>query len=227
MTTFAIVLVIVQLVFLEGVLSLDNAAVIAAMSRHLPKDAKAPRPVGFLGGQQQAALKAGLLGGIVGRGIMLFLAGWIAHVPALKIAGAAYLGYLAVSHFYGLIRGKSESEVHGARKTGNGFWGAVIAIELADIAFSIDNVLAAVALSDKIWVVMLGCALGMVAMRFAASAFQWLMERVPEMEHGAYVLIAAIAVELASSSSRTSISARQRSSRFRQASSWPQSRTAW
>ena len=194
----ATLLVVAQLVFLEGVLSLDNAAVIAAMSRHLPEDVPAPKPFGFLGSQRQAALKAGLIGGIVGRGTMLFLAGWIASIPALKVAGAAYLGYLAARHFVDLYRGNAEGHEEGgaSRKASAGFWGVVLSIELADIAFSVDNVLAAVALSDKLWVVMLGCVIGMIAMRFAASAFQWLMARVPEMEHGAYLLIAAIAVEM-------------------------------
>lgn len=190
------ILVIVQLVFLEGVLSLDNAAVIAAMSKHLPEDRKAPKPLGFMGPQRSAALRAGLLGGIVGRGIMLLLAGWIVRMPALKVAGAGYLAYLAISHFVHLYRGNMEGGETSTHKAGSSFWGTVLAIELTDIAFSIDNVLAAVALSDKLWVVMVGCAVGMVAMRFAASAFQWLMVRVPEMEHAAFVLILAIAAEL-------------------------------
>jgi tellurite resistance protein TerC len=81
-------------------------------------------------------------------------------------------------------------------KEGNSFWGVVISVELADLAFSIDNVVAAVALSPKLWVVMIGVTLGIVTMRFAASIFQRMIDKVPTLEHAAYLLIAAIAGEL-------------------------------
>jgi len=72
----------------------------------------------------------------------------------------------------------------------------VLSIELADLALSIDNVIAAVALSPHVWVVLLGVSLGIVMMRFAAIGFQWLIEKIPTMEHGAYLLLLAIASEL-------------------------------
>ena len=79
------------------------------------------------------------------------------------------------------------------RKT---FWATVLTVELMDLAFSLDNVVAAVSLSDKLWVVMLGVAIGIVVMRFAAGIFSFLVEREPILQRAAYVLVLNIGVEL-------------------------------
>src|SRR5512135_3908478 len=93
--------VIVQVIFLEGILSIDNAAVLGAMVSVLPKDKMVPWPgplkfLGppihrLLGGQRPAALKVGLLGAYFGRALMLLLASFVIQNHFLKILGAAYL----------------------------------------------------------------------------------------------------------------------------------------
>lgn len=197
--------VVLTLIFLEGILSIDNAAVIAAMANRLPADQPAPRPVTWLGHQRAAALKAGLFGAFAGRGLMLALAGLIIRYPAIHTVGAVYLLILAIEHFtgfnplraiFGLVAQLFGGGSRAVADEGSSFWGTVLSIEFADLAFSIDNVIAAVALSPLLWVVLLGVGLGIVTMRFAASGFQWLIERVPSMEHGAYLLLIAIAGEL-------------------------------
>jgi tellurite resistance protein TerC len=65
----------------------------------------------------------------------------------------------------------------------------VLSIELADLAFSVDNVVAAIALSRNLWVVLLGVAIGILTMRFAASLFTRLIHWEPELESGAYLLL--------------------------------------
>jgi tellurite resistance protein TerC len=72
----------------------------------------------------------------------------------------------------------------------------VLALEMVDLAFSLDNVVAAVALSRELWVVMTGVFLGIVAMRVAAGAFSSLIARYPVLEATAYVLILIIGIEL-------------------------------
>lgn len=204
----AFVAIIIQLIILEGMLSVDNAAVLAAMVRHLPNDERVPWPrllTGLgrrldpaLGHRRAAALKAGLLGAYAGRIAMLFLASFIIRNHWLRLLGAAYLLYLAGQHLWSRRRKQGEEE-EGAfeeRVEGRGFWGTVLAVELADLAFSLDNVVAAVALSDHIVVVIIGVALGILTMRIAAGLFVNVVERIPELELGAYVLVGAIGLEL-------------------------------
>ncbi len=199
-------LLILQLIYLEGILSIDNAAVLGAMVAHLPPKEQIPwprslrflrRPVHrLLGGQRLAALKVGLLGAYVGRGSMLFAAAWIIHNKWLLLLGGLYLIYLAVSYF-GAEAEAAEEEEHGRRVTAHlAFWAVVLNVELADLAFSLDNVVAAVALSREMWVVFTGVALGILTMRFAAGLFVRFIEREPLLEAAAYLLILVIGLEL-------------------------------
>jgi tellurite resistance protein TerC len=198
--------IIVQLIFLEGILSIDNAAVLGAMVAHLPDDKPIPWPRSLrflaawgertLGPQRQAALKVGLLGAYLGRGLMLLLAGIIIHQPWVRILGAAYLLYLAVEHFAEMYHPHEHLEQRRLARAAGGFWATVGAIELADLAFSVDNVIAAVALSDELWVVMLGVAIGIVLMRFAATIFTRMIAWEPALASGAYLLLVAIGAEL-------------------------------
>jgi YkoY family integral membrane protein len=205
--TIGIVTVVVQLIFLEGILSIDNAAVLGAMVSVLPADKPVPYPRALkflqkptnriLGMQQSAALKVGLLGAYAGRGAMLFLATWVIENPFLRILGAAYLVKLAFEHLSHREDGVSEGgRARGRREIGSSFWMVVLNVELADLAFSLDNVVAAVALSNKLWVVMLGVALGIVTMRFAAGIFTWLIKREPILATAAYIVVFNIGVEL-------------------------------
>lgn len=203
----AAITIIIQLIFLEGILSIDNAAVLGAMVAHLPNDRPIPwpPPLGFLeewsqrvlGYQREAALKVGLLGAYIGRGLMLALASIIIHVPWLRIIGAAYLVYLAFHHFAELYHvHRAEAGHEAIPRVRGGFWPTVLTIELADLAFSIDNVIAAVALSDEFWVVMLGVAIGILVMRFAATIFTRMIAWEPALQTGAFLLLLAIGAEL-------------------------------
>ncbi|MDR7419967.1 MAG: tellurium resistance protein TerC [Armatimonadota bacterium] len=202
-----VVLIILQLVYLEGILSIDNAAVLGAMVAHLPHADPIPwpRPLRFLehpvhrllGGQRLAALKVGLLGAYLGRGSMLFLAAWVVRNQWLLILGGLYLIFLAVSHFGGKAHASAAHAHAGPQvRPGLGFWGVVVNVELADLAFSLDNVVAAVALSREMWVVLTGVALGIITMRFAAGIFVKLIQREPNLEAAAYLLVLAIGLQL-------------------------------
>ncbi|MDR7481892.1 MAG: tellurium resistance protein TerC [Armatimonadota bacterium] len=200
-------LIILQLVYLEGILSIDNAAVLGAMVSALPRDDPVPwpRPLRLLGppvhrvlgGQQMAALKAGLLGAYLGRGTMLFAAAWVVRNRWLLLLGGLYLIYLAITHF-GAEAEKAE-RVHGGEPyitASRAFWVVVLNVELADLAFSLDNVVAAVALSREMWVVLTGVFLGIVTMRFAAGIFVRLIQREPILEAAAYLLVLAIGFQV-------------------------------
>lgn len=194
--------IIVQLIFLEGLLSIDNAAVLGAMVAPLPMDQGVPWPkwlagVGrrldpILGPQQDAALKVGLLGAYAGRGLMLLIAHQIVKYPWLQLVGGAYLVYLGIEH---LGLSDEEEARHGHPELTPevpGFWQVVLMVELADLVFSLDNVVAAVALSDHILVVLAGVALGILALRWAASYFALMVEKEPVLQDAAYVLVLVI-----------------------------------
>jgi tellurite resistance protein TerC len=195
---------------LEGLLSIDNAAVLGALVSVLPNHQPVPypRPLRFLqehtdqllGMQQAAALKVGLLMAYLGRGLMLILAAWVSSHPLLKIAGAVYLLKLALGHFAQRNEPAQAAEITGpsAQASNNMavFWWVVLQVELTDLVFSLDNVVVAVALSRQLWVVLLGVALGIIIMRFAAGLFTWLIQREPILITAAYLIVFNIGLEL-------------------------------
>ena len=182
-------LVIIQIIILDGILSIDNAAALAGIANTLPKRAKSP--IKWLGKtQREAALKAGIFGAYAGRGLMLLLATFIIANPWLQLLGALYLLYLVGTHFFGWA--KWEPKFNGVST----FWMTVILIEIADLAFSIDNVVAVVALSQNLWLVIGGVFLSIIMIRFAATVFMKLIKWEPFLENAAFVLIGAIAIEL-------------------------------
>jgi tellurite resistance protein TerC len=202
---WSVLYILIQVFFLEGILSIDNAAVLGAMVSVLPPKERVPwpRPLRFLGppihrilgGQQSAALKVGLLGAYVGRGSMLVLANFVINNPWLKLLGAVYLIKLAFENL-GAPEVGEEEQAYSKSVAGRGFWGVVLAVELADLAFSFDNVVAVIALSSELWIVMFGVFMGILTMRFAAGIFTWLISREPILKPAAYVVVFNIGVEL-------------------------------
>jgi tellurite resistance protein TerC len=200
-----ILVIVLQLIFLEGILSIDNAAVIGALVSPLPGDQDVPWPKAlqklgkrlhpFLGYQRQAALRVGLLGAYVGRGAMLFLTSFLIHNSWIKLIGAFYLIHLAFDSLEDMTGDSGEDDEIKPIKV-QSFWATVLTVETMDLIFSIDNVVAAVSLSDKIWVVLLGVGIGILTMRFAAGLFSYAVEREPILKQAAYILVLNIGVEL-------------------------------
>jgi tellurite resistance protein TerC len=201
-----IFIIIIQLIFLEGILSIDNAAVIGALVTPLPDDRRVEWPSGLqklgdwlhpvLGNQRLAALRVGLMGAYVGRGAMLFMTSFLINNSWIKIIGAAYLIHLAFENLGDMTGGGSEEGEDLQPIKSQAFWATVLTVETMDLIFSIDNVVAAVSLSDKIWVVMVGVAIGILTMRFAAGIFSYAVLREPILKQAAYVLVLSIGIEL-------------------------------
>jgi tellurite resistance protein TerC len=201
-----ILVIVLQLIFLEGILSIDNAAVIGALVSPLPDDQDVPWPANlqklgkilhpFLGPQRLAALRVGLLGAYIGRGAMLFLTSFLIHNSWIKLIGAFYLIHLAFDSLEDMTSGDSDEESELKPIQVQSFWATVLTVEITDLIFSIDNVVAAVSLSDMIWVVMLGVGIGILTMRFAAGIFSYAVEREPILKQAAYILVFNIGVEL-------------------------------
>ena len=188
-------LIILNLIVIESLLSVDNAAVLATMVLDLPKE------------QRSRALKYGIIGAYAFRGICLFLAGWLVKIWWLKPIGGLYLLYLAYNYF----KGKSgDNEDEAVDKNKNWlyrstvgvmgiFWSTVALVELMDLAFSIDNVFAAVAFTDHMPLVYIGVFIGILAMRFVAQAFVKLMETFRFLETIAFIVIGVLGLKLLSS----------------------------
>ncbi|MBN2290612.1 MAG: DUF475 domain-containing protein [Candidatus Glassbacteria bacterium] len=172
------VLVILTIAILEGLLSADNALVLAVLVRALPKH------------QQRKALLYGLGGAFIFRFLAILSAATLIRYWYLQLLGALYLAYLALKHFAAHAGGPPK-----VRQV-PGFWRTVMVVELTDLAFAIDSILAAVGLTKNIWLIYTGGVLGMVFMRFAAGVFINLLERFPLLEHSAYLVIGWIAIKL-------------------------------
>ena len=201
-----ILVIVLQLIFLEGILSIDNAAVIGALVSPLPDDQDVPWPARLkklgkilhplLGYQRLAALRVGLLGAYIGRGAMLFLTSFLIHNSWIKLIGAAYLIHLAFDSLEDASGGDIDEDGEMKPIKVQSFWATVLTVELMDLIFSIDNVVAAVSLSKLLWVVMLGVAIGILTMRFAAGIFSYAVEREPILKQAAYILVFNIGVQL-------------------------------
>jgi len=181
MLTLADLPIIGFLCFLEGILSIDNAVVLAVMVKHLPH------------AQQRKALTYGLLGAVFFRLVCLSFATHLMAMHWVKVLGGAYLLYIAGKHFLG---NESEDSIEKRRKE-NGFWKTVVLVELMDIAFAVDSILAAVAVSQKLPVVFIGGMAGVVVIRFAASGFVRILERFPRFESAAFLMIIVIGLKIA------------------------------
>lgn len=167
--------VILSLIVIEGLLSVDNALAIAAMASHLP------------GRKKFLALRLGIIGAYLFRGLALAAAAWILETPAVMWAGAAYLLYLMSEHFTGA--GDEDSDGKPDTPMSRGFFGTIVAIEIMDLSLSVDNVVAAAALDRRLWVVCTGVFIGILALRFVAGICIQLIEKYPILEHAAFLLI--------------------------------------
>jgi YkoY family integral membrane protein len=177
---------IALLVALEGLLSADNAMVLAVLVLGLPKD------------QQRKALRYGMVGAFVFRSIAILLAVYLIRLGWVKLFGAGYLLYLVYRHFWGGEAGTDRRTPPQAQAWLGltPFWSTVVKVELTDIVFAIDSILVAVAMSPKTWVILTGGVLGIVMMRMVIGQLLTLVERYPTLVDGAFVIIAWVGAKL-------------------------------
>ncbi|MFC4558327.1 TerC family protein [Virgibacillus kekensis] len=192
------------LIGLEGLLSADNALVLAVIAKHLPED------------QKKKAINYGIIMAFVFRFIALFAISFIANVWQVQAIGAAYLLYLGLKHVIEARFGKKNEKIEEnieEESAGKGFWPTVGKIALADLAFAIDSILAAVALAlglpdspfgdfggmdaAKFTVVVIGGIAGLILIKYAATWFVKLLEKRPALETTAYAIVAWVGVKLA------------------------------
>ncbi len=190
---------ILALVVLEGLLSADNALVLAIMARKIQDPA-----------QQKKALIYGMWGAVAARAIFILLGVWLTKLWFIEIVGALYLFKIVIEHFRG--GDTADDDQDGMLDKYQSTWmhkllgkfgfhlslfvSVIVSIELMDISFSADSILAAFAVSHNFFVLLAGGALGIAMMRGVAGIFTKLIAKVPEMETTAFVLIAIIGIKM-------------------------------
>ncbi|NJR69779.1 MAG: DUF475 domain-containing protein [Synechococcales cyanobacterium CRU_2_2] len=170
------------LIGLEAVLSADNAIALAAIARGLQE----PK-------LQQQALNLGLVVAFSLRILLIFTATWVTQFWQFELAGAAYLLWLAVQYFF--FSGSDGGKGHHGR-TLSSLWEAIPLIALTDLAFSLDSVTTAIAISKETWLVITGGAVGVLMLRFMAELFiRWLTE-FTYLEDAGYGAVALVGFRL-------------------------------
>ena len=177
---------ILLLVGLEGVLSADNAMVLAIRVLSLPRH------------DQQKALRYGMLSAFTLRATATALAVYLIGLGWVKLVGGLYLLYLPYEHFFRHANAQDRQQVQPAKAwLGlNPFWATVVKVELTDFVFAIDSILVAVAVSNKTWVVITGGILGIVMMRLVIGQLLSVIRRYPALVDGAFIIITWVGVKL-------------------------------
>jgi integral membrane protein, YkoY family len=180
-------LVILSLVMIECLLSVDNAIVLATQTRVLPTLK-----------EQEKSLFYGLWGAYLFRFLIIGIGTYLIHIWEIKVIGALYLMYLVYRFFHHKMFGRKPVKVPKEKKHRvlPLFWSVVVQIELMDIIFSVDSVLASLAISSNPVIVLIGGLIGILCMRGIAEIIMNLMRKIPELEPMAYVLITVIAIKL-------------------------------
>jgi len=174
--------ILLVLILLEAILSADNAIALAALVRSLP-DPK----------QEKWALRYGLIGAFVLRVVLILSATWVIKYWQFEFFGAAYLLWLSGRYF--IVKNR-EQEGGKSIPVADKLWQVVLLVSLTDLAFSLDSVTAAVAVSQETWLVLLGGLAGIITLRFLAGLFiQWL-EEFTNLESAGYLIVMLVGVRL-------------------------------
>lgn len=189
--TFLIILL------MEIVLSVDNAAVLGVVVNKNLQNQE----------DRNKALKYGIIGAYVFRGLSLGLVSWILYNPEVgalfKVVGGLYLCYLWYTHSTPEADSTEEGNTTWIENLVNKlpfklskFWITVIMVEFVDIVFSLDNLVACVALSDNIWIVVAAVFVGILGMRFVAQKFSTVLEKYPQLESAAFFVILLLGIKM-------------------------------
>lgn len=185
--------VVCNLILIESLLSVDNAAVVATMVLDLSRS------------DRKKALTYGIVGAYIFRGICLFFAVYLIKIWWLKPLGGLYLIYLFIKYF--AKRARNRNKKQAIEKQSNSIynwivkrlgklWATILLVEVMDMIFSMDNVFAAVAFTENIILIWIGVFIGILAMRIVARGFVGLMERFPFLEVTAFVVLGILGLKL-------------------------------
>jgi YkoY family integral membrane protein len=186
-----VLLLLPLLVALEAVLSADNAIALAAISRRLHDPDR-----------QRQALNIGLLLALVLRLGLIVAARWVLHAWPLQLLASGYLLWLCGDHLVGLLRQSSEDEDGDDEQgkdsslVGASLLSVVATLAFTDLAFSLDSVAAAVAVTDRLPLVMAGGVIGVLALRLTAGLFIRWLEVFRHLETAGYLAVGLVGIRL-------------------------------
>ena len=180
--------IILNLIVIESLLSIDNAAVLARLVMDIPVH------------QRKAALRIGIVLAYIFRGACLVFASILIKISWLKLLGGGYLLYLFFDFFYKKVKAHHQIQEHKIPKRKFNFLSPFIStflmVEIMDLSFSIDNVFAAVAITSNVVLVCIGVFIGIFTMRIVAGYFVRLMELFPFLDTIALIVIGLLGVKL-------------------------------
>lgn len=173
------------LILLELVLSADNAVALAAIARS-SRQAE----------QERLALNIGIGLAMVLRVGLIVLAQWVLQNSWVQLLAAAYLIWLFVSHLMERGDNTDDESSREPESPKRNLVQTVLLLGFTDLAFSIDSVAAAVAVSDQILLISAGALIGIVALRFTSALFIRWLDEFPRLETAGFLSVAFVALRL-------------------------------
>ncbi|MEB3242119.1 MAG: DUF475 domain-containing protein [Cyanobacteriota bacterium] len=179
------------LLLLETLLSADNALAMAAMVKPIPSEP-----------QRRRLLNWGLAMAILLRLVAVAMAGSVIHNPLIRLLGGGYLVWLAVNHFRAELLPVASVERNGASDEasvaapGRSELATILLLAGTNLAFSLDSITAALAITDDLFLVMVAGTIGVVALRGVASWLVSWMARCPNLTNAAYLTVLAVGLRL-------------------------------
>ena len=176
-------LILLILVALEAVLSADNAIALASIAKSV-EDPQA----------QQKALNIGLVGAYILRIILILGATYVIEYWQFELLGALYLLWLVFNYF---VSGEDDDDESEMRTLGfKSLWQVIPTIAVTDLAFSLDSVTSAVAITEDTWLIIAGGTIGIVILRFLAGLFiRWLQEYT-HLEDAGFITVGFVGLRL-------------------------------
>ncbi|HLO88813.1 MAG TPA: hypothetical protein VK203_27935 [Nostocaceae cyanobacterium] len=174
-------IVLLILVFLEAVLSADNAIALAAIAQGLENKEL-----------EGKALNFGLVIAYVLRISLILTATWVQQFWQFELLGAAYLLWLVFQHF--TSQEGEDNQHHGPRFSS--LWQAIPVIAFTDLAFSLDSVTTAIAVSQERWLVLTGATIGIITLRYMAGLFIRWLDEYENLEDAGYITVAFVGLRL-------------------------------
>ena len=173
------------LVLLELVLSADNAVALAAIARSSRQ-----------ADQERLALNIGIGLAMLLRVGLIVMAQWVLQNTWVQLLAAAYLFWLFISHLIDRSSDATPDSDSAAETPKRNLVQTVLLLGFTDLAFSIDSVAAAVAVSDQILLISTGAVIGIVALRFTSSLFIRWLDEFPRLETAGFLSVAFVALRL-------------------------------
>lgn len=171
------------LIALEAVLSADNAIALAALTQGLHDPAL-----------QRRALNIGLVLAYVLRMSLILTASWVLRFWQFELAGALYLLWLVFQYFSSSSDDEGEHPHHGPRF--DSLWQAIPMIAVTDLAFSLDSVTTAIAVSRDLTIILMGATIGIITLRFMAGLFIRWLDEFSHLEDAGYITVALVGLRL-------------------------------